>query len=407
MFLIKKSLTAYTEKYPGSPVYDASQGDGGASLPGVHPKILMRAAEMQVKRGTGYSTSYGTDEFRRAVIEDYWQVDSRLGIGPENAAATVGGRDGLMKAYQAMLALGHGCQGDALIVSRVPWISYKWGPYGIGANVLMAPGSPEDGWAYSEEGIRASVEYAARSGRRVAGIVITSPDNPTGRTLTVTKQAALARAALEAGAAFALIDWIYHYVTDEKPNDLNELLKLFTPEERKRLIILDGITKSLGGSNIRNAHLIASEQVIDFIAARASHTVIPSFYAQAVAIAAYEMGFEKAARTIVEPTNASRKVLKAFLDEHGFRHILGKGYYAYIHVGKWLEAAGWEDSARMGQYLASDHGLAIVPGAFNSPDGGKWIRFSYALPPERTIAATMRLKHGLDSLSGTSSLEIP
>ena len=35
MFLINKSLKVYQEKNPGSPIYDASQGDGGASLPGV------------------------------------------------------------------------------------------------------------------------------------------------------------------------------------------------------------------------------------------------------------------------------------------------------------------------------------------------------------------------------------
>ncbi len=62
-----------------------------------------------------------------------------------------------------------------------------------------------------------------------------------------------------------------------RPMDLNSFLKFFTPEERKRIMFLDGITKSLGGSNIRNCHLIADESVIKFIAARASHGVIPPF----------------------------------------------------------------------------------------------------------------------------------
>ena len=58
-----------------------------------------------------------------------------------------------------------------------------------------------------------------------------------------------------------------------------------TPAERQRLMFLDGITKSLGASNIRNCHLIADESVIKFIVARASHTVMPSFYSLAVAMA--------------------------------------------------------------------------------------------------------------------------
>jgi hypothetical protein len=43
-----------------------------------------------------------------------------------------------------------------------------------------------------------------------------------------------------------------------------------------RLMFLDGITKSLGASNIRNYHLIASEEVIKFTVARASLNVMPS-----------------------------------------------------------------------------------------------------------------------------------
>jgi aspartate/methionine/tyrosine aminotransferase len=115
---------------------------------------------------------------------------------------------------------------------------------------------------------------------------------------------------LIAGIAFVLYDWIYHYITDESPTDINALLRLFEPEERKRLMFMDGLTKSLGASNIRNAHLIASEAAIDFIASRASHNVIPDFYSQAVAMAAFVIGFAKAARTIIEPTNNSRRWLK-------------------------------------------------------------------------------------------------
>ncbi len=328
----------------------------------------------------------------------YWKLEPDLGIGPANVIGTIGGRDALVKAYQAMLALGYGRQGDALIVSRVPWISYNWGPYGVGANVLWASGNPAEGWAYTPESIRACVDFAGQSGRKIAGLVITCPDNPTGLTITPERQAELARAALEAGVAFVLFDWMYHFVTDEKPMNLNSFLRLFDPVERTRLMFLDGITKSLGASNIRNCHLIAPDEVTKFIVARASHSVMPSYFSLAVAMAAYEMGYAQASRTIVEPTNASRKVLKQFLDDYQFTYILGKGYYAFIHVGKWLESRGWSDSEPMGQYLAEEHGVAIVPGAYFSPFGGEWVRFSYATPPERTLGAANRLLGGLKAL---------
>jgi len=398
MFLIKKSLKVYADNNPGSPIYDASQGDGGASLPGVPKAILERAAEMQYDHGTHYDMPFGTAEYREAVIEKYWQLDPSLGWGPANVLGACGGRDALVKAYQAMLALGHGRQGDVIAVSRVPWISYNWGPYGIGANVMWSPGDPDNGWAYSEDGIKTSVEFAALSGRKIACLVITNPDNPTGLTTSSEKMVTLAKAALEAGVAYVLFDWIYHYVTDEQPNDLNSFLKNFTAEERKRLLFLDGLTKSLGASNIRNCHLLADERIIKFIVARASHTVIPAFYSMAVAIAAYEMGYSEASKSIVEPTNASRALLKKLLDESGLQHIVGKGYYAFINVSEFLRAKGWEDSEPLGQYLGENYGVAIVPGAFFSPFGGDWVRFSYATPPERTQGAFERLVAGLNSL---------
>lgn len=398
MFLIKKSLAKYLEKYPDRPTYDASQGDGGASLPGVQPEILERAARLQIDHGTAYDMPFGTDAFRRSVLEKYWKSSPETGLTPANVIAAAGGRDALVKAYAAMLALGHGRQGDALLVSRVPWISYNWGPYGIGANVLLAPGHPDDGWAYSEDTIQESIAFAARSGRKVAGILITNPDNPTGRTISADAQAALARSALEAGAAFVLFDWIYHYVTDESPMDLNEMLALFTPEERERIIFLDGITKSLGGSNIRNAHLIAPKRVADFINARASHTVLPTFFGIAVAQSAYEMGFENASRNIVEPTNASRQVLREFLAETGYRAILGQGYYTFIDVRPWIESSGLKDSEALGEFLGEEYGLAVVPGVYSSEEGAGWIRFSYATPPEVTRAALARLQEGLQAL---------
>ncbi len=398
MFLINKSLKVYVEKNPGAKIFDASQGDGGASLPGTPRAILERASQLQIEHGTAYDMPFGTEAYRKAVVEQYWKLDSSSGWGSANVLGTAGGRDALVKAYQAMLALGHGRQGDLIMVSRVPWISYNWGPYGVGANVLWAPGDPTQGWAYSEDAIRESVKFAESKGRKIAGIVITNPDNPTGMTIAVEKQVSLAKAALEAGVAFVLFDWMYHYVTDESPMDLNSFLKFFTPEERKRLMFLDGITKSLGGSNIRNCHLIADESVVKFITARASHGVIPPFYSLAVAMAAYEMGYTEAAKTIIEPTNASRVALKKLLAESGMQHIIGKGYYAFMNVADFVRAKGWADSEPLGQYLAENHGIAIVPGAFFSPFGNDWIRFSYATPAERTEGAFKRLVEGLNSL---------
>ncbi len=399
MFEIREALSVYRERHPGDPDFDASQGDGGASLPGVPDFILDEAHRLQMDHGTGYDKPFGTEAFRRAVVEDYWALDAETGWGPANFIACQGGRDALLKAYEAIQFLGHGRRGDFIVVSRVPWISYNWGPYAVGSNVMLAPGQEDSAWTLTEEGIAACCDQAHQlGGRKVGAVIITSPDNPTGRSISLERQIELARAAFAHGIPFVVFDWIYHRVSDTTPHDLNLFLSYLEPGERSRCIILDGITKSLGGSNIRNAHLGASAEVVRFIQGRASHGVIPSFHSQAVAVAAYRMGFDKAAASIIEPTNRSRKVLAKILGDNGIRHIIGQGYYAFVDVGPSIDRAGLTDSGELGARLAEDFGLAVVPGVYFSKFGARWVRFSYAQQPEYTEAAGQRLIEALGSL---------
>lgn len=399
MFLIRDALKVFREKNGADAVtFDASQGDGGASLPGVPANILQRALELQVEHGSAYDQPFGTAQFRKAAAEKYWELKPESGWSAENIVFVQGGRDGLQKAYGAMIALGSHEVGSAIVVSRVPWISYNWGPYAVGANVLLAPGDPAEGWRLTPEGIRSCVTFAASEGRKVAGIVITSPDNPTGRTIPVSEQIELAHAALDAGISYVLFDWIYHWVTDGGHNDINAVLQAFSAEDRERLIFLDGLTKSLGASNVRSAHLLAGKDVVKFIVSQASHGVVPSYFSQAVAIAAYEMGFEQAAASIIEPTKESRRVLRQALETEGVHFVMGDGYYAFVDCTPYIEAGGLSGSEALMTYLAQDYGIAVVAGAYFSDAGENWIRFSYALPPEKTAGAVKRLFEGLNAL---------
>lgn len=399
MFLIRDALKAYKDKVGADAVtFDASQGDGGASLPGVPHYILEKALQLQIEHGSAYDQPWGTVKFRKAAAENYWQLSSETGWGPENIVFVQGGRDGLQKVYAALVSVGTGEVGSVMVVSRVPWVSYNWGPYAVGLNVMLAPGHEEDGWRYTPEGIRACVELAKEEGRKIAGIVITSPDNPTGRTIPLEEQILLARTALEAGIPYVLFDWIYHWVTDGGPNDINIVLNAFSADERERLIFLDGLTKSLGASNVRSAHILAGKKIVKHITSQASHGPIPSFFSQAVAIAAYEEGFAEAAKSIIEPTKESRRVLREALQAEGIGHIMGDGYYAFINCEPFIKEGGLGDSEGLLNYLGANYGVAVVPGVYFSDAGAQWVRFSYALTPEKTQGASQRLFEGLRSL---------
>ena len=104
-------------------------------------------------------------------------------------------------------------------------------------------------------------------------------------------------------------------------------------------------------------------------------------------------------KNIIGPTNESRKVVRQFLTDHDYHFILGDGgYYAFVNVGPWMDAAHMADSFALIEHLAAEHGVAVVPGGAFSEEGDRWIRFSYALPPEITARALERFHAGLKTL---------
>jgi len=380
MFDIKSSFKKYINENPNSPVYDASQGDGGASLPGVPKEILLKACELLVSNGTGYGSPIGTEIYRKSVLEDYWKLDSKNKWNIKNVASCCGGRDALIKAYTAMQHISN-THGGFVLVPKVPWISYKWGPYSVGSNVLHAPGDESECWKLTKAGIKESVDLARSVQREVTCVVLTSPDNPTGRHLDVGEMVDLARYALSIGVHYVLFDLIYHWICDYGPYDINKILSFFTEKEQSRLVFLDGVTKSLGGSNIRNAHLLADEKIIQNIKRRSSHGVIPGFFGEAVAITAYKSNFADVTRSIREPISESRAITKEFCEKNKIKAFIGQGYYAFINVRDWIVKSGLKDSSELGVVLARKHGFAIIPGYYFSEHASDWIRFSYALPP--------------------------
>ena len=139
--------------------------------------------------------------------------------------------------------------------------------------------------------------------------------------------------------------------------------------------------------------------MIDFIVSRASHSVMPNFFGLALAMAAYEVGFRKAAQSIIEPTNASRRVLRQFMQQHGYRAVMGEGgYYAFIDCAEAIQAGNMGDSIKFNEHLAENYGVTTIPGAFFSDAGANWVRFSYALPPEKTQKALERFDEGFKAV---------
>lgn len=419
MFVIKLELDEFTKNNPDIPVYDASQGDGGMSLGGIPKRELSQALinYLPEDRSTKYGEPTGSIVVRKAIFENYYHIDTDTGLTPDNIVIGDGGRDILQKWFQAVQQ-DTGRYGGYILVSAAPWGSYPEGSYINGLNMLCAPGTPDNAFKITPEAIDASLDYARVQNRNILGIIITSPDNPTGNYLSKDEMLTLIEHSAMRGINYIFIDLIYQAVTDLEVGcyAVNTICKELSPEVRKRVCFMDGLTKKAGASNLRNAHLLCgSISLARKLKGISTHTILPNALGEAAAFEIYKQ--EKPllhpwVKRVIVPTAQSRKIVKKRLHELGFRFICDQGYYAFINIFPWLgkkipkeKKLKTEDGRAIDtienveilkSYLSKQCGLAVIHGSvFRQPD---FIRFSYANTPEYTDASITRLYESLMEL---------
>ncbi|MEO0123172.1 MAG: aminotransferase class I/II-fold pyridoxal phosphate-dependent enzyme [candidate division WOR-3 bacterium] len=419
MFTIKLELDEFSKNNPNIPVYDASQGDGGMSLGGIPKQEIAEALLKYLpdNRTTKYGEPNGSFILRKAIYENYYRFDSDTGLTPENILVGDGGRDILQKWYQA-ISQDTGGNGDFILVSAAPWGSYPEGTYINGFNMVCAPGNPDNAFKITPEGIDLSIEFVQEHSRKIIGLIITSPDNPTGNYLSEDEMVTLIEHASARKIKHIFVDLIYQAVTDPEIGcyNVNRIYKKLSFEAKQKVCFMDGLTKMAGASNIRNAHLVCgSTEIAKKLKGISTHTILPNVAGEAVAYEIYRL--EKPlehpwVKRVIEPTAKSRAIVKKRLKELGFKSICDQGYYAFINIYPWLGKkipAGKElieESQRkiinienvevLKSYLSAKCGIAVIHGSvFRQPH---FIRFSYANSPEYTDGAITRLDASLKEL---------
>ena len=417
MFLIKEELKIFSQNHPQDLLFDASQGDGGASLGGIPKEELAEALVRYLpeKGTTRYGNPIGREDVREAIVNNYYGFSN---VEADQVILGDGGRDLLQKWYQ-LIVQGVGSIGGSVIVSAAPWGSYMQGTYMNGLNTILAPGNANEGFCLTVDGIDAAMTYANNHGHPAVALVITSPDNPTGNYLAIEHIRSLIQHAVSKGISYVLVDLMYQAVTDPEVGmyDVDGLLKSLSDKEKRCVFFLDGLTKSVGGSNVRSCHLVCgSMEHSSLLKGLATHSVLPNVLGEAASLEVY--GHKSPiqhpwVQRVVIPTAQSRAFLRSALAEKGFHSIMGQGYYAFINVWPWLgkrlpdgeviidpvdgtETNEIKTVAHLKSYLAQKMGLAVIHGSvFRQPD---FIRFSYANTPTYVQGALERLEKGVNRL---------
>ena len=166
----------------GEPVLPLAFGEAG--LP-VHP--LLRAALASAAGANAYGPVAGLPVLREAAA-GYW---TRRGV-PTGAEAVICGPGSKPLLFGLLLAIG-----ADVAVPQPSWVSYAAQAAIVGARPHFVPAPAGEGGVCDPALLARAVAGARAAGRRIGSVIVTLPDNPTGRLACPATVRALAEVAAE------------------------------------------------------------------------------------------------------------------------------------------------------------------------------------------------------------------
>ena len=170
------------------------------------PEIVAQAAMAAIRAGsTQYTDSLGLRELREAISGHYAAIHG-LDIEPRRIVVTAGASAGLLLACAALVA-----EGDEVLMPDPCYPCNRHFVSAFGGTPVLVPASSEDRYQLSGAHIDANWR------ERTRGVLVASPSNPTGTSMTPEQLRAML-AAVRARGGFAIIDEIYQGLSyDHQP----------------------------------------------------------------------------------------------------------------------------------------------------------------------------------------------
>ena len=329
------------------------------------PGVITRAAEDALRAGhTHYTAALGVPELREAIAE-YYNHKYGVSVSPGRVVVTNGTSPGLLMLFSVLVDAG-----DEIVISDPHYACYP-------AFILSACGRPvrvsthaEHGFAFKAEAVREHITENTRA------ILINSPSNPTGASLSRGDMAALA----ELGVPI-VSDEIYHGLSYE---DAEYTALHFTED----CFVINGFSKYFAMTGWRVGYLIVPpEYVRPLEILQQNYFVSPNSFVQHAAIAALKDGVPEAER-MRGIYDERRKIMLARLEDIGLKmlHEPTGAFYAFADA-----RAYGADSLELAKEILEATGVAVAPGADFGPGGEGFLRFSYCNSVENIEAGLERV----------------
>ena len=292
----------------------------------------------------------------RKRIAHHYLEDYGVEVAPDRILLTAGASAGLIALFTALFAAG-----DRIGLLRPGYPAYRNSLRALGREPVEIDCGPQTHYRLTADMLRAVPG-------ELHGLVLASPNNPTGAMLSLDQLTAIA-AACRARGTRLISDEIYHAITYESP-------AVCALQVDPTAIIVNSFSKLYRMTGWRLGWLVLPEDCVAHVSTHLINFFLtPPSISQHAALAAFDDLAELRAAVATYAHNRAR--LLAELPSLGFEGLAAPdgAFYLYLNVGHLTD-----DSLAFCKRLLSDTGIAAAPGIdFDTRDGRGYIRLSFAL----------------------------
>jgi len=335
------------------------------------PDFVARAGVAAIESGrTKYTDVAGEPALREAIAEKY-RREQGASCTRENVVVTAGAKQAVFNVCQALFE-----EGDEVALFSPYWVSFPEMVSLSGATALLLPTDPGRGWKPTVALLSENASSATR------GVILNSPNNPTG-------------AVADADAIAAILDWCAEHgaylIFDETYDRFlyggrKHVSAAAFPAHADRVIVTGAASKTYAMTGWRLGWAVAPKEVVSAITAYQSHsTSNASSISQAAVLSALEdpkRTEASVAEMLDHYTKRRTEMVGALEKTRGVQCVWPEGaFYAFADVAALYGAKKVSGSAEFCRRLLAEAHVAAVPGDAFGADS--CIRFSFATPIER------------------------
>jgi aspartate/methionine/tyrosine aminotransferase len=323
----------------------------------------------------GYTVAFGIPDLRHAIARHY-RDSYGVEIGIDRIAVTTGSSGaftlGFLAAFEA---------GDRVALASPGYPAYRNILSALNIEVVDLLTGPETRFQPTPELLERS---QTESGKKIDGLIVASPSNPTGTILGASELASLCDYCRKSGIRL-VSDEIYHGIS----YGTSVVTALDFGDDA---IIINSFSKYFSMTGWRLGWMILPPELVRSAECLAQNFFIsPPTLSQLAAVAAFDCREELDGN--VRRYAANRDILLKGLPDAGLSDIAPPdgAFYVYANVSRITN-----DAADFCRRLLNDTGIAITPGNdFDPQRGDGYVRFSYAGSEDTMREACTRLKDWL------------